>query len=93
MENGMVFMSKSPRRETNAPRDHPGWFYHIEETEGGLVDVYLDPCLTVYETDIGIREYDISVRVVRGVVPWKGMEDDIRMRYDAWCESAEVIDL
>ena len=34
---------------------------------------------------------DVKVRVVRGVVPWPGIEDDIRARYEAWCESGEEI--
>lgn len=44
-------------------------------------------------TDLGVREYDISVRTVRGVEPWPELEDDIRARYEAWCECGEVIDL
>ena len=79
------------------PRDHPSGqgrkFYAIEEQPDGTVDVYLSPVVCVYDTDLGIREYDISVRVVRGVVPWDGLEDDIRARFDSWCESGEVIDL
>ena len=31
--------------------------------------------------------------VVRGVVPWDGMEADIRARYYAWCESADVTEI
>lgn len=78
----------------NAPRDHPGRkFYEIAPTGDGTVDVYLRPEVTVYDTDMGVKEYDVRVRVVRGVVPWDGMEDDIRARFDAWCETAEVIDL
>ena len=89
----MVYMSRLPRRKTNAPRDHPRQFYSIVEREDGLVDVYLSPDVAVYDTDMGVKEYDISVIAVRGVEPWPGLEDDIRMRYDAWCESGEVIDL
>lgn len=51
------------------------------------------PNITVYPTEDGIKEYDIRVRAVRGIVPWPGIEDDIRARYQAWCESSEVIDL
>ncbi len=79
------------------PRDHPVGkdrkFYAIEEQPDGTVDVYLSPVVRVYDTDFGIREYDISVRVVRGVVPWDGIEDDIRARFNSWCESGEVINL
>lgn len=76
------------------PRDHPrGKFYEIVSGDGGTVDVYLRPEVTVYDTDMGVKEYDVRVRVVRGVVPWDGLEDDIRARFYAWCETAEVIDL
>jgi hypothetical protein len=91
MENGMVNMSRSPHRDTNAPRDHPRRFYSIIEREDGLVDVYLAPEVTAYDTDVGIREYDISVIAVCGVVPWPGLEEDVRKRFDAWCESGEEI--
>lgn len=73
-------------------RDAPRRFYSIEENEDGTVDVYLAPDVTIYPTDAG-AEYDIQVRIVRGVEPWEGLEADIRARYDAWCESGEVIDL
>lgn len=74
-------------------RDRPGpkRFYAIEPNEDGTVDVYLIPSGTVYDTDIGIKEYDVDVRVVRGVVPLEGIEDDIRTRFEAWCESGEAI--
>lgn len=77
----------------NAPRDHPKKFYEIVHNGDGTVDVFLRPEVTVYDTDTGVKEYDVRVRVVRGVMPWDGLEDDIRARFDAWCESAEVIDL
>lgn len=68
-------------------------FYSLLAQEDGTVDVYLTPDVTTYDTNEGVHEYDISVRIVRGVVPWDGMEDDIRARYDAWCDSAEVVNL
>lgn len=77
----------------NAPRDHPKKFYEIVHGSNGTVDVFLRPEVTVYDTDMGVKEYDVRVRVVRGVMPWDGLEDDIRARFDSWCESAEVIDL
>jgi len=52
-------------------------FYSIERRGDGGVDVYLFP-------------FDGVALVLRGVDPWDGMEDDIRARYYAWCESAEV---
>ena len=79
------------------PRDHPASmsrkFSAIAVPPDGTADVYLSPVVCVYDTDLGIREYDIQARVVRGVVPWDGMEDDIRARFDSWCESGEIIDL
>ena len=79
------------------PRDHPASmsrkFYAIDVQPDGTADVYLSPVVCVYDTDLGIREYDIQARVVRGVVPWDGMEDDIRACFDSWCESGEIIDL
>lgn len=68
-------------------------FYTVVERGDGTVDVYLNPDARFYNTDLGVREYDITVRIVRGVVPWDGIEDDIRARYDAWCETAEVVNL
>lgn len=80
-----------------SPRDHPAGqsrrFYAIDEQPDGTVDVYLSPVVCVYDSDLGVREYDIQIRVVRGVIPWVGMEDDIRARFDSWCESAEVIEI
>ena len=81
---------------TNMPRDRPirsRCQYSIVPQVDGTVDVYLCPDVQVYQTDMGIREYDITVRLVRGIVPWAGLEEDIRARYDAWCESGEVISL
>ncbi len=76
------------------PRDHPrGKFYEIVPCDNGTVDVYLRPEVTVYDTGAGVREYDVRVRVVRGVVPWNGLEDDIRARFDAWCEIGEEINM
>lgn len=79
--------------DATAPPDETGRrFYDILPQEDGTVDVYLKPDVTTY-TDGAAREYDVAVRIVRGVVPWDDMEEDIRARYEAWCESAEVIHL
>ena len=62
-------------------REPPGngrQFYAIEPRGDGTADVYLMP-------------YEGARLVVRGVIPWPSMEGDIRARYYAWCESAEVI--
>lgn len=54
-------------------------FYSVQENEDSTVDVYLRP------------DEDGLLRVVRGVTPYDGLEEDIRARYDAWRESAEQI--
>ena len=66
-------------------------FYYIQPNDDGTVDVYLNPDVTEYRTEDGHREYDIAVLVVRGIVPWDGLEDDIRSRFDDWCESGDRI--
>ena len=68
-------------------------FYALVKQEDGTVDVYLTPDAHIYSTDVGVREYDMTVRIVRGVAPWDGLESDIRARYYAWCDSAEVVNL
>lgn len=57
----------------------PRSFYRITENEGGTVDVYL------YHPTTG------SARAMRGLIPWDGMEDDIRARFSAWYDSGEAI--
>ena len=76
---------------TNMPRDHPSngkRLYTIVPQVDGTMDVYL---LCPLCTTSACREQSITVRLIRGVVPWDGLEEDIRARYDAWCESGEVI--
>lgn len=68
-------------------------FFSIIHNGDGTVDIFLQPTVYVYHTDCGIDEYDISVPVIKGVVPWPEIEEDIRSRYDAWCKIAEVISL
>ena len=79
------------REETARAANRPRRFYSIEEQDDGTVDVYLCPDLVVYDTDLGIKEYDIELRVVRGIVPWDGLEEDIRDRYYDWCASAQPL--
>lgn len=77
-------------------RDRPGArtrLFVVEPNGDGTVDIFLDPVVQSYETDVGVREYDASVRVVRGIVPWPGMIDDIRGRFDVWRECGEAISL
>lgn len=59
--------------------DRPRPFYAIRDNGDGTADVYLD------------TGQDGLLRAVRGVVPFEGMEEDIRKRYADWCASAEVI--
>ena len=66
-------------------------FYAMQERADGAVDVYLKPRVYPLTTPEGATDYDVCVLVVRGVVPYKGLENDIRARYSAWCESAEEI--
>ena len=68
-------------------------FFTICDNRDGTVDVFLNPTIVTYETADGFKEYDIEVKAVRGIVPWDGLEEDIRRRYDAWCESGETINL
>lgn len=72
-------------------RDHPASYYFIVDNGDGTVDVYL--CLSVksYPTNFGVVEHDAKIGVVKGVEWWDGLEDDIRARFDAWCDSCEVI--
>jgi len=62
----------------NAPPGNGRLFYAIEYREDGTADVTLMP----FE---GVKI------IVPGVDPWDGMEDDIRARYYAWCDSGEVL--
>ena len=61
----------------------------------GTVDVWLSSGIPVpiKDTSSGLIDYNIKVLAVRGVVPWDGLEEDIRERYEAWCASAEVIEI
>ena len=62
-------------------------FYRVHENEDGTVDVYLRPDVLPLRED----NHTVRVLVMKHVVPFDGLEDDIRARFMAWCESAEVI--
>lgn len=64
----------------NGPPTTGRLFYAIEYRADGTADVFLMP----FE---GVK------LAVRGVDPWDGMEDDIRARYYAWCESADTTEI
>ena len=55
--------------------------------------MYLMPSIWFYPTDVGVTEFDVDLRVVRGVESYPELEEDIRRRYTAWCETAEVIEV
>lgn len=82
-----------PRKgnNTNLPPIMGRRFYMIVPQDNGTVDVYLRPHVIPMSTSNGAVDYDVEIRVVRGVVPWDHLEDDVRRRYEAWCESAETI--
>lgn len=61
----------------NAPPGNGRLFYSIDYKADGTADVTLMP----FE---GVKI------IVTGIDPWDGMEDDIRARYYAWCESGKV---
>lgn len=66
-------------------------FYEIVPLDDGSADVYLIPNGTIYETEDGFREYDVTILVMRGVVPHEGLEEDIRYRYYDWCAAAQPV--
>lgn len=68
-------------------------FYGILQNEDGTVDVYLKPEIQAHRTEDGGKEYDGTVEILRGLVPWEGLEEDIRRRWDDWCAEAERIDI
>lgn len=68
-------------------------FYGILQNEDGTVDVYLKPEIQTYRTEDGGKENDGTVGILRGLVPWEGLEEDIRRRWDDWCAEAERIDI
>ena len=89
-DNFVLKRNETTMREKTKP---PGGrhFYNIHENEDGTVDVYLRPDVLPRTTDEGFTDYDVAVLVVKDVEPYDGLEDDIRQRFNDWCESAEVI--
>lgn len=63
----------------NAPPNAGRHFYFIMDNGDGTADVLLRP-----------RD---RLMIVKGVVPWDGMEADIRARYGAWCDAAALVEL
>lgn len=67
-------------------------FYLIQYEDDGTCTVFLQPDVTTYDAE-GVKEYDVKVRIVRGVIPYDGLEEDIRARFSAWCELGEEVNL
>lgn len=65
-------------------------FYQIHSNGDGTVDVYLHP-VSVYGGGCDTKKNDIAVRVVKGIEPFDGLEEDIRRRYGDWYDSGEII--
>lgn len=70
---------------------HAKCFYYISDNGDGTVDIYIPVSANYYPLPEGPIEYDAMFSVVRGVIPWPEMEDDIRERYDSWIDSGERI--
>lgn len=73
----------------NAPPDTGRLFYAIQDREDGLVDVYLMPFagVTLVVRGVALPQGDGRVDAVGCLA------SDVRARYYAWCESAEVIEI
>mgnify|MGYP004521259539 CR=1 FL=1 len=66
-------------------------FYQIHENDDGTADIYLRPEILPANLNELIVDYDVIVLVVKGVEMYDTLEDDIRARYDDWCESADIV--
>lgn len=68
-------------------------FFDIVDNGDGTADIYFDKGTVFPMTDdiTGGHDVDILCRVLKGVVLFDGIEEDIRERYESWYESAEVI--
>lgn len=57
------------------------------------MDIYLDPHVYPLSTEDGATDYDITVRLVRGVDPsaFNDLETNIREHFKDWCECGEMI--
>ena len=68
-------------------------FFEIVDNGDGTADIYFDKGTAFPMTDdiTGGCDVDVLCRVMKGVVLFDGIEEDIRERYESWYESAEVI--
>lgn len=76
----------------NGPPGKGRRFYYVLDNEDGTADVILFPRAEPATTPEGATDYDITGSlIVRGVEYAPDLEDDIRARFYAWCEIAEII--
>lgn len=70
-------------------------FYRIIYRGDGLADVWLTPgkAVPAYDNLTGRIDFGFRLLAVTGILPWDGMEEDIRRRYTAWIAGAEVIEV
>ena len=74
----------------NGPPGNGRRFYFILDNGDGTADVILNPRVEPMTTPDGATDYDITgALIVRGVEYTPDLEDDIRARFYAWCESGE----
>lgn len=68
-------------------------FYEIVDNGDGTADIYFDKGTVFPMNDdlTGKTDFDVLCRVLKGVVLFDGIEDDIRERYESWYQSADVI--
>lgn len=91
-------MSRRKKGPSVTSRGRP--FYRITPTHDGLVDVWLTPGEAVPMLDdlTGRTDFNIRVLAVCGIDPEDpqyggNLEEHIRRHYDAWVQSAEVIEI
>ena len=85
IQDHFVLKRNEDMNENNMPSSGRR-FYAIHENESGSVDVYLRPLAEDPENVISQTIY-----IVKDVPPFEGLEEDIRERYEDWCESGEII--
>lgn len=66
-------------------------FYYIQDNQDGTADVYLRPEILPERLDDATVDFDVAALVVKGVEYTESLEEDIRARYEDWCESADVV--
>ena len=68
-------------------------FFDIVDNGDGTADIYFDKGTVFPMTDeiTGGTDVDILCRVLKGVVLFDGIEEDIRRRYEDWYQSAKII--